>query len=58
VGIEKVPGAEDKLGRAEIVGGADAMTKVGDAVGGESTLVGVHEIATSTMRTAIALSMR
>ena len=55
--IEKVAGAEEKLGTEEIVGGWDATKEVGDAVGGASTLVGAHEMATNTNSTAIILNM-
>jgi hypothetical protein len=57
VGIEKVPGAGERLGTGEIVGGADATTEVGDAVGGASTAVGAHEIATNTRSAATAFNM-
>jgi len=57
VDIEKVAGAEEKLGTGEIVGGWDATKEVGDAVGGASTLVGAHEMATNTNSTAIILNM-
>jgi selenophosphate synthetase-related protein len=57
LGIEKVPGAGEKLGGA-IVGGCDTTTDVCDAVGGAPTVVGAQEIATKTKSTAIAFNMR
>jgi hypothetical protein len=56
VGIEKVPGEGERLGTGEIVGGADATKDVGDTLSGAATLVGVQEIAASTVRAADAFN--